>query len=117
MPAAGLSLAAKLAAHRALFRSGLSIQAINTVRAHLSRLKGGGLARALGPRRIRLEVLSDVGAGEIGQVSSGPCSPDSGDLRRLPRVRARHGPAAAAGGARVLEGRRSGPTPGDREAG
>lgn len=76
LPAEGLTFAGKLAAHRALFRSGLPIQQINAVRAHLSRLKGGGLARALGPRRFRVEVLSDIGSGEIGQVSSGPCSPD-----------------------------------------
>lgn len=76
LPAEGLALAGKLAAHRALFRSGLPIQRINAIRAHLSRLKGGGLARALGPRRFRVEVLSDIGSGEIGQVSSGPCAPD-----------------------------------------
>jgi glycerate 2-kinase len=77
LPAEGLSLATKLAAQRALFRSGLPIQQINAIRAHLSRLKGGGLARALGVRRVRVEVLSDIGSGEIEQVSSGPCSADA----------------------------------------
>jgi hydroxypyruvate reductase len=76
VPAEGLALRDKLAAHRALFRSGLPIQQINAVRAHLSRLKGGGLARALGSREFRLEVISDIGSGEIAPVSSGPCSPD-----------------------------------------
>jgi hydroxypyruvate reductase len=77
LPAEGLPLAAKLAAHRALFRSGLPIEQVNALRAHLSQLKGGGLARALGPRRVRVEVLSDVGSGQIETVASGPCSPDA----------------------------------------
>ena len=52
-PAAGLSLADKQAVTRALLRSGANIGEINTVRKHLSRIKGGRLARHAHPARAR----------------------------------------------------------------
>ncbi len=73
-PAPGLSARAKLAAHRALVASGLPIEAVNAVRAHLSRIKGGGLARVAGDRPITVFVLSDVGSGAVASVASGPFS-------------------------------------------
>ncbi len=76
LPAEGLTLPGKVAAHRALVHGGLPIREINGVRAHLSRFKGGGWLRAFGPRHLRVEVLSDVGAGDVAPVASGPCSPD-----------------------------------------
>ena len=48
-PAAGVTLAQKQELNRALLRSGAGIGAINTVRKHLSRIKGGRLARAAQP--------------------------------------------------------------------
>ena len=50
-PARGLSLADKQAVTRALLRSGANIGEINTVRKHLSRIKGGRLARMAQPAR------------------------------------------------------------------
>ena len=50
-PVEGLSLADKQAVTRALLRSGANIGEINTVRKHLSRIKGGRLARAAHSRR------------------------------------------------------------------
>jgi glycerate 2-kinase len=89
-PAGRLALRSKVAAHKTLLHAGLPIQIVNGVRSHLSRIKGGGLLRALAlspavrgsaasrPKEpsIRVEVLSDVGEGEIHSVASGPCSPD-----------------------------------------
>ena len=51
-PAEGLSLADKQAVTRALLRSGADIGEINTVRKHLSRIKGGRLARRAYPARL-----------------------------------------------------------------
>ena len=48
---AGITLAEKQAVTRALLRSGANIGEINTVRKHLSRIKGGRLARAARVRR------------------------------------------------------------------
>ncbi|MHB1844332.1 MAG: DUF4147 domain-containing protein [Deltaproteobacteria bacterium] len=75
-PAVGLRAQAKLGAHRALVESSLPIEEVNIVRAHLSRLKGGGLLRASGPRRVDVRILSDVGRGALASVASGPFSPD-----------------------------------------
>ncbi|MHB8416946.1 MAG: DUF4147 domain-containing protein [Myxococcales bacterium] len=96
LPARGLPLAAKLAAHQCLVRSGLPIQSMNAVRSHLSRLKGGGLLRAFGRRPVRVLVLSDVGAGDVESVASGPCSPDTSTFADcLEIVRRLRLPAAA----------------------
>jgi glycerate 2-kinase len=87
-PVNGLDLKDKIAAHRELLRAGLPIQIVNGVRSHLSRIKGGGLLRALArspaltggvtreSERVRVEILSDVADGELDSVASGPCSPD-----------------------------------------
>src|SRR5437763_5518245 len=67
------------AVNDALVRSGAPIEEMNCVRAHLSRLKGGGLARALhaaGVRRARALVLVDVPQGGPAAVSSGPAAAD-----------------------------------------
>lgn len=61
---------------RRLLASGASIDEINAVRVALSRSKGGGLARALRTRRVRVLVISDVVApGGERLVASGPMTP------------------------------------------
>lgn len=75
-PAEGLEPDDKFVAHRALVRSGAPIEEINAVRKHLSRLKGGLLARALFPARVMVLAISDVGGGGLATVASGPCSVD-----------------------------------------
>src|SRR5438132_3854182 len=74
-PRPPLTLEEVRAVNDALVRSGAPIEEMNCVRAHLSRLKGGGLARALhaaGVRRARALVLVDVPQGGPAAVSSGP---------------------------------------------
>ena len=55
-PVAKVPLAEKAALTSALMRAGASIHELNTVRKHLSRLKGGGLARTAAPARVVLHV-------------------------------------------------------------
>jgi hydroxypyruvate reductase len=79
VPRPGLSLPDVRAVNEALLRSGAPIEEMNCVRSHLSRLKGGGLARALhaaGVRRARALVLVDVPRGGTAAVSSGPAAAD-----------------------------------------
>src|SRR5436190_7367576 len=57
-PVEGLSLADKQAVTRALLRSGANIGEINTVRKHLSRIKGGRLARLAQPARVVTLAIS-----------------------------------------------------------
>ena len=67
------------ALYDALLRSGAPIEEMNCVRSHVSRLKGGGLARALygrGVRRAKALVAVDVPVGGVRAVSSGPAAAD-----------------------------------------
>jgi hydroxypyruvate reductase len=77
-PVAGVSLADKARATACLMRAGASIHELNTVRKHLSRLKGGGLARLAAPARVAALVLSDVVGDDPATIASGPLSPDPG---------------------------------------
>src|SRR5436853_1102952 len=74
-PAPGLSLRDKQQATRLLLRSGATIQEINTVRTHLSAIKGGRLAAST-PARVVSLILSDVIGDDLGAIGSGPTAPD-----------------------------------------
>lgn len=71
-PVPGVSLEEKIATSGLLLRSGADIVAMNTVRKALSRLKGGGLARAIAPARGLSLILSDVPGDDLGTIASGP---------------------------------------------
>jgi glycerate 2-kinase len=75
-PAPGITLADKTTVTAQLLRAGATIHELNTVRKHLSRLKGGGLARAAGPARLLCFALSDVVGDDLSTIASGPTVPD-----------------------------------------
>ncbi|MDQ8727083.1 glycerate kinase [Bradyrhizobium sp. LHD-71] len=75
-PANGVTLAQKQELNRALLRSGASIGAINTVRKHLSRIKGGRLARAAQPAPVVTLAISDVPDDDPAVIASGPTVAD-----------------------------------------
>jgi hydroxypyruvate reductase len=75
-PAAGITLAEKQATTRALLRSGAAIGEINTVRKHLSRIKGGRLARHASPARLATLAISDVPGDDPAVIGSGPTVAD-----------------------------------------
>jgi len=60
-----------------LIRSGASIHEINTIRKHLSNVKGGQLARAIWPARSVNIILSDVIGNQLDIIASGPTVPDT----------------------------------------
>jgi glycerate 2-kinase len=76
LPAPGLTLADKQAVTRALLRSGATIAEINTVRKHLSAIKGGRLAAAAAPARVVTLAISDVPGDDPAVIASGPTVPD-----------------------------------------
>ncbi|HVC53167.1 MAG TPA: glycerate kinase [Stellaceae bacterium] len=76
LPAPGLTLADKQAVTRALLRSGAAIGEINTVRKHLSAIKGGRLAAAAYPARVVTLAISDVPGDDPAVIASGPTVPD-----------------------------------------
>ena len=90
-PAAGLSLAEKQAVTRALLASGASIGEINAVRKHLSRIKGGRLARHAHPARVVSVGISDVPGDDPAVIGSGPTVPDRTTLADARAVVARYG--------------------------
>jgi glycerate 2-kinase len=100
LPAAGLDLADKQNVTRALLRCGASIAEINTVRKHLSAIKGGRLAAAAAPARIATLAISDVPGDDPAVIASGPTVPDlstTADARAvLARYRIAAPPAVAA---------------------
>ena len=75
-PVEGVSFAQKQQVTRALLRSGAPIGEINTVRKHLSRIKGGRLARAGQRAEVVTLAISDVPHDEPSAIASGPTVPD-----------------------------------------
>jgi len=75
-PVQGLSLGDKQAVNRALLASGASIGEMNTVRKHLSAVKGGRLAAAAAPARVVTLAISDVPGDDPSVIGSGPTVPD-----------------------------------------
>ncbi len=75
-PADGVTFAQKQQVTRALLRSGAPIGEVNTVRKHLSRIKGGRLARAGRRAEIVTLAISDVPRDDPSAIASGPTVPD-----------------------------------------
>jgi len=75
-PADGISFLQKQQVTRALLRSGAPIGEVNTVRKHLSRIKGGRLARAGQRAEIVTLAISDVPHDDPSAIASGPTVPD-----------------------------------------
>lgn len=75
-PAGTLSLADEIAVNEALLASGAPISAMNTIRKHISGIKGGRLAAAAWPARVVSLVVSDIPGDNPALVASGPTVPD-----------------------------------------
>lgn len=71
-PAAGITLEEKKAVNAALLASGAPIDRMNTVRKHLSRVKGGQLAALAHPARMLCLMISDVPGDDPAFIGSGP---------------------------------------------
>jgi hydroxypyruvate reductase len=90
-PADGITFAQKQAMNKSLLRSGAPIGEMNTVRKHLSRIKGGRLARA-GQRAAAIVTLaiSDVPHDDPSAIASGPTVPDPTTLADARAIVARY---------------------------
>ncbi|MBC7364190.1 MAG: DUF4147 domain-containing protein [Candidatus Aminicenantes bacterium] len=77
LPDEGLSLEDKRKVTDILLKSGADIKELNTVRKHLSKIKGGRLARAAWPARVVNLVISDVNGNDLENIASGPTYYDS----------------------------------------
>ncbi len=109
-PVEGITLADKQALTQELLRCGATINEINSLRKHLSEMKGGNLARIASPAPIISLILSDVVGNPLDVIASGPTVPDTssfsdaldvlrryGIIERIPGVVLRHLERGAAG--------------------
>ena len=78
LPGDGLTLADKQAVSKVLLSCGASIHEMNTIRKHLSAIKGGHLAAAVYPAELCTLILSDVVGDDLDIIASGPTVPDPG---------------------------------------
>ncbi|MGH7372000.1 MAG: glycerate kinase type-2 family protein, partial [Candidatus Methylomirabilales bacterium] len=76
-PVAGIDFIDKQTMTRVLLACGATIEEINAVRKHCSRIKGGQMARALFPARSLTLILSDVIGDPVDAIASGPTVPDT----------------------------------------
>jgi glycerate 2-kinase len=114
LPAGKVTLADKQAITRALLKSGARIDEFNTVRKHLSAIKGGRLAVAAFPARFVTLVISDVPGDDLSVIASGPTVADASTLADAREVLARYRidvPAGAA--AHLADPANETPKPGD----
>ena len=81
LPKDGLTLADKREVARQLILGGATIHEINAVRKHLSRIKGGYLAKAAHPATVISLLLSDVVGNDLNVIASGPTAPDTSTYR------------------------------------
>jgi glycerate 2-kinase len=90
-PVPGLTLADKQAVNRALLACGANITEMNTVRKHLSAIKGGRLAAAAAPARVVTLAISDVPGDDPAVIGSGPTVPDATTFAQARELVARYG--------------------------
>jgi hydroxypyruvate reductase len=86
LPVEGLSLEDKETVTRLLLRCGATINELNTLRKHLSLIKGGHMAQMAFPARVINLMLSDVIGDPVDVIASGPCVPDSSTFRDCGRI-------------------------------
>ncbi|HEY2013709.1 MAG TPA: glycerate kinase [Bryobacteraceae bacterium] len=77
LPSAPITLEEKQSVTRLLLACGANIHEINAVRKHISRIKGGQLARLASPAAVESLLLSDVIGDDLDVIGSGPTAPDA----------------------------------------
>jgi hydroxypyruvate reductase len=107
LPVSGVSLREKQRITQDLLRAGAAIQEMNTVRKHLSGIKGGHLAALAHPASVLALILSDVIGDDLHVIGSGPAVADPTTVEDARAVLARRGVSIPRG---VL---RETPKPGD----
>lgn len=90
LPAPGLTLADKQAVSEALLASGATIHEMNTVRKHLSAIKGGRLALAAAPARVVTLAISDIPGDDPADIASGPTLADESTVAQVREIVGRY---------------------------
>ena len=90
-PYEGITLTEKQTATDLLLKSGASIEELNTVRKHISKVKGGRLVELAYPAKVISLILSDVIGDKLDVIASGPTSPDNTTFTDALKVIERYG--------------------------
>jgi hydroxypyruvate reductase len=90
-PVPQLGLSGLSALTERLLASGADIHEFNTVRKHLSLVKGGQLAKAAAPAQVLTLILSDVVGDDLGVIASGPTVPDKSTFQDAAAVLKKYG--------------------------
>ncbi|HTP35463.1 MAG TPA: glycerate kinase [Candidatus Acidoferrales bacterium] len=109
LPAEGITLEEKQATTRQLLACGANIHEMNALRKHISRIKGGQLARLAAPAAVEALLLSDVVGDDLDVIGSGPAAPDASTFADVAATLTKYGirdsiPASVR--ARIERGRR-----------
>ncbi len=96
-PSPSLTLAAKQEITRQLLNAGANIHELNTVRKHLSLIKGGQLAAAANPATLIALILSDVIGDDLDVIGSGPTVGDPSTIEQAKSVLRKYGVSVPAG--------------------
>jgi hydroxypyruvate reductase len=90
LPAEGIALEEKQATTRELLACGANIHEINALRKHISRIKGGQLARLAAPAAVEALLLSDVIGDNLDVIGSGPTAPDASTFADVAAIVAKY---------------------------
>lgn len=90
-PVEGITLAEKQETTKLLLACGATIDELNALRKHLSRLKGGQMARLAAPARVVALLLSDVVGDKLDVIASGPAAPDLSTFADCLQILRRYG--------------------------
>jgi glycerate 2-kinase len=113
LPAEGITLEDKQAVNKALLKSGATISEMNTVRKHLSAIKGGRLAKAAYPARVVALMISDVPGDDPSIIASGPTVADPSTNADALAIIAKYKIEVPESVLRVLRTNEETPKPGD----
>jgi hydroxypyruvate reductase len=91
LPAEAITLEEKQTTTRELLACGANIHEINALRKHISRIKGGQLARIAAPAAVESLLLSDVIGDNLDVIGSGPTAPDASTFADVAAILARFG--------------------------
>jgi len=81
LPVKDITLEEKIKTTSELLKCGANIHEINTIRKHLSQIKGGFLAKAAYPADVVVLVISDVLGDDLSVIASGPFAPDNSNFK------------------------------------
>jgi len=91
LPKDEITLEEKKIISNRLILSGATIQEINTVRKHLSKIKGGWLAKITSPATLISLIISDVVGDQLDVIASGPTSPDASTFQEAITILKQYG--------------------------